>query len=162
VLDYGGGDGSLISTLTASRKISYEFSGISGVPGVEVISTRAELPSGIDLISCAQVLEHISDPSALLEDMASLLRPGGMLYLEVPNQIWRAQKTLKPKKKVLSWLCRHSTALLAADIYSTFFRIKFGFLPPMGFVPMREHINFFTPSSLQALAQKSNYVPLAQ
>lgn len=149
VVDYGGGDGSLILDLDAARKVSFDFSGAPGLPGIEVIATAAALPDHADLITCAQVLEHVSDPQALLDAMIALLRPGGLVYLEVPDQIWRRAGP-KLGRRALGWLCRHPSLLLAADIYGTAFRVKTGILPPLGFVPMREHINFFSAQALQA------------
>lgn len=153
VIDYGGGDGSLIAALPADRKISFDPSGTPGLPGVEVIEPRAALPANADLVTCAQVLEHVSDPRAVLIDMISLVRPGGLLYLEVPDQLWRRFTALTLGRAAAQWLCRHPRALLAADIYGTALRVKLGILPPFSFVPMREHINFFSAQALRAFAQ---------
>lgn len=38
-----------------------------------------------DIITANQVLEHVPDPVATLEKMKSLLAPGGMIWLAVPN-----------------------------------------------------------------------------
>ena len=38
-----------------------------------------------DLVVLFQVLEHMSDPTAVLEDCARLLRPGGKIVIGVPN-----------------------------------------------------------------------------
>lgn len=153
VVDYGGGDGSLIAELPAARKLSFDPSGTPGLAGVEVVEDRAALPADADLVTCAQVLEHVSDPRALLADMVSLLRPGGLVYLEVPDQLWRRPWGAKLGRGAAEWLCRHPRALLAADIFGTAFRVKLGVLPPFSFVPMREHINFFSAASLRALAE---------
>lgn len=152
--DYGGGDGALISEVRASRKISFDPSGNGGRNGIEVIGERAALPQDVDLVTCAQVLEHVSDPAALVDDMILLLRPGGLLYLEVPDQIWRRFTDLSLSRAATEWLCAHPRLMLAADIYSTAFRVKMGFLPPFGFVPMREHINFFSATALRSIASR--------
>ncbi len=39
-----------------------------------------------NVIICNHLLEHISDPYGSLDDMLSLLRPGGMLYVNFPNR----------------------------------------------------------------------------
>jgi SAM-dependent methyltransferase len=162
VIDYGGGDGSLIIELNANRKISFDPSGAPGRFGVEVIRNRKSLPIEVDLIVCAQVIEHVSDPGALIEDITSLLRSSGILYLEVPQQMWKDIGFMKPRKAWLSWLSRHPRLLLAADIYSTSFRVKLGFLPPFGFVPMREHINFFTPKALVEITRRCGLTVLEE
>jgi 2-polyprenyl-3-methyl-5-hydroxy-6-metoxy-1,4-benzoquinol methylase len=38
-----------------------------------------------DAVCSFQVLEHVSNPVAFLSDMVSLLRPGGLLVISVPN-----------------------------------------------------------------------------
>jgi SAM-dependent methyltransferase len=38
-----------------------------------------------DVISCNDVIEHINEPRRALEKMASMLKPGGALYLVIPN-----------------------------------------------------------------------------
>jgi 2-polyprenyl-3-methyl-5-hydroxy-6-metoxy-1,4-benzoquinol methylase len=48
------------------------------------------LPSGhFDLVSCSQVLEHLppARQPALLAEMWRLCRPGGLLWLDTPNQL---------------------------------------------------------------------------
>ena len=155
VLDYGGGEGWLIRDLKAEKKIVFDLPETDLPIGIEFVSTRAKVPGDHDLVICAQVLEHVSDPAAVVADIASLLRPGGTAYLEVPNQLWRQARTLRPGSGLLSWLCGHPKLLLLGDIYGTFFRVKYRVLPPLGFVPMREHISFFTQAALRALAERS-------
>jgi 2-polyprenyl-3-methyl-5-hydroxy-6-metoxy-1,4-benzoquinol methylase len=49
---------------------------------------RAEAPAGpYDLITMFFVVEHLTDPAATLTRLASVLAPGGLLYLTVPNVI---------------------------------------------------------------------------
>ncbi|MFA6171594.1 MAG: class I SAM-dependent methyltransferase [Patescibacteria group bacterium] len=38
-----------------------------------------------DLITCLQVLEHIENPAYFLKEVEKNLKPGGWLYIEVPN-----------------------------------------------------------------------------
>jgi SAM-dependent methyltransferase len=57
-------------------------------PSIRLIS--APLPAegaagSADLIICRQVLEHLSDPAALMRSLRACLRPGGRAYLEVPD-----------------------------------------------------------------------------
>ncbi len=42
-------------------------------------------PSSFDVVAMIDVIEHLGDPQATLHDVASLLRPGGLLYLLTPN-----------------------------------------------------------------------------
>ena len=38
-----------------------------------------------DLITCLQALEHMEDPLKFLKEAGKILKPGGILYIEVPN-----------------------------------------------------------------------------
>ncbi len=49
----------------------------------EFICTR---PDAFDAITLNAVLEHVPDPDALIASCARLLRPGGVLYIDVPNE----------------------------------------------------------------------------
>ncbi len=44
-----------------------------------------------DVIHCSQVLEHILDPTSFLEKAKILLKPNGLLVLEIPNDFNRLQ-----------------------------------------------------------------------
>lgn len=48
-----------------------------GIPG--------EVGGGFDIIVAADVIEHLSRPGEVLEDMRGVLRPGGRVLLSVPN-----------------------------------------------------------------------------
>lgn len=49
------------------------------------IETAAIAEDPFDLITSFQVLEHIDDPLGFLKGIARHLKPGGLLYLELPN-----------------------------------------------------------------------------
>jgi SAM-dependent methyltransferase len=44
-------------------------------------------PGEFDLITIFHVLEHVPDPRAALARLSAWLRPGGHLYVEVPNAV---------------------------------------------------------------------------
>ena len=53
-------------------------------------ASATKLPAGhFDLVSCSQVLEHLpaDRQSALVAEMWRLCRPGGLLWLDTPNQL---------------------------------------------------------------------------
>jgi SAM-dependent methyltransferase len=58
-------------------------------PGIEAhLGDGERLPFSdevFDFVLCSEVLEHVSDPSRLLEEVARVLRPGGTLYLTFPS-----------------------------------------------------------------------------
>jgi SAM-dependent methyltransferase len=90
ILDWGAGDGSLLRLLEAE--------GFEGV-GIDIYS--AESPNrklinssiqdapfqngSFDAITCFHVLEHIDEPVPSIKKAIQLLKPGGILILEVPN-----------------------------------------------------------------------------
>jgi len=41
----------------------------------------------LDAVVCCSVLEHVREPAAVLEEISRVLRPGGWLYLGVPNAL---------------------------------------------------------------------------
>lgn len=55
--------------------------------GVAYISLAAVAPGNVDAITCHHVLEHIDDPAAFLAVLRSKLAPGGVLVLQVPNNV---------------------------------------------------------------------------
>ena len=53
-------------------------------------AAATRLPSGqFDLVSCSQVLEHLPPDRqpALVAEMWRLARPGGLLWIDTPNQL---------------------------------------------------------------------------
>jgi SAM-dependent methyltransferase len=152
VLDHGGGEGHMLAAVDADRKAVFDPSGGQTVRGRECYAKESDLPSGWNLVLCCQVLEHISFPSCYLRRIHDLLADDGWLYIEVPNEHWRSAPGREELRKALLKALLHSRPLLiAADMLCTASRIKLGRLPPLGFVAMREHINYFTQESLSAV-----------
>jgi len=155
VLDYGGGDGRLIAPLDATRKAVYDIGAAPPVSGVEALITEPVAPEW-DLVICAQTLEHVSDPLGLLRRIVQVTRQQGNIYLEVPRQIWKSLTVRGGlRDSVLRFAQRHRPFHIGLDVYSTAFRVKAGVLPPFGLIPMREHINFFTPAALAAICRRA-------
>jgi 2-polyprenyl-6-hydroxyphenyl methylase / 3-demethylubiquinone-9 3-methyltransferase len=45
-----------------------------------------ELPASFDAIACMEMLEHVPDPAAVIAACATLLKPGGRLFLSTLNR----------------------------------------------------------------------------
>lgn len=94
VLDYGGGDGRLLRYIAdcGARCFVIDYND-SPCPWVTRIGTTIQdMPQSegrFDLVILSHVLEHVAEPVSLLKSLGSLLAPGGMLYCEVPMELWR-------------------------------------------------------------------------
>jgi 2-polyprenyl-3-methyl-5-hydroxy-6-metoxy-1,4-benzoquinol methylase len=81
ILDYGCGSGCLVEYLRARghRHVSgYDaYSGFGGTP--DVLGTR------YDAIVAQDVVEHVEDPRALLEELGKLAAPGGLIAVGTPD-----------------------------------------------------------------------------
>jgi len=57
------------------------------VPGTDIVADIHQLSlrkNSIDCIICTGVLEHIEDPDIALKEFYRILKPGGIVHLEVP------------------------------------------------------------------------------
>lgn len=105
VLDWGGDSG--INTPFLGRSTLthiYDISAVEPVEGAVAIQRSAIGEHRYDLVACSQVLEHVPDPKALLQDIARHLTPQTLLYLEVPNEALMREH---PGSKALASRKRH-------------------------------------------------------
>jgi SAM-dependent methyltransferase len=87
VLDWGGDTG--LNTPFRQRAAVLDIYDISGKPpvsGVRLVSPEQARDESYDLVVCIQVLEHVPDPRAIVAEMASVMRRGTLLYIEVPHE----------------------------------------------------------------------------
>ncbi|ANK12040.1 hypothetical protein A9D12_02825 [Erythrobacter neustonensis] len=95
VLDYGCGSGAYLLLL---RPLGHELQGLEYDPQLIDGLSKHGIPVGnvaqideqrwheeFDHISLAHVLEHVPDPHALLARLFRWLKPGGTLFVELPN-----------------------------------------------------------------------------
>jgi len=110
LLDIGCGAGNL---LLAARKNGWEAQGLDVSPsavkhvrelGFEVFKGElqaAQLPSQhFDVITAAEILEHLSEPRLLLQEVVRILRPGGLLWTTTPHA-----RGLSARVLGLKWRC---------------------------------------------------------
>ena len=110
LLDIGCGAGSL---LEAARQHGWQAQGLDvslhaanhvrGL-GFEVFAGElheAAYPSQhFDVVTAAELLEHVSDPRALVQEVARILRPGGLFWTTTPHA-----RGLSARVLGLNWRC---------------------------------------------------------
>jgi hypothetical protein len=151
-LDYGGGTGQMLLDTPAAHKAVFDLAAEAPEPGIARIQSQELTGRRWELILSCQVLEHLSDPRAVVHEITQILSPGGWFYAEVPDEMWsNGARSGARRDAWVAWVTKRRWPLLMADCVSTACRVKLGFLPPMGFIPMREHLNYFTIESLSKL-----------
>jgi 2-polyprenyl-6-hydroxyphenyl methylase/3-demethylubiquinone-9 3-methyltransferase len=53
---------------------------------VSVEALAAERPASFDVVTCMEMLEHVPDPGSVLSACATLLKPGGRLFVSTLNR----------------------------------------------------------------------------
>lgn len=93
VMDFGGGDGKLLLPfLAAGHRCALVDYNVSPLAGIEKVGdTLTDVPGDrrFDVVICSHVIEHLADPGEHVEAFRRFLRPGGVVYGEVPFGIWK-------------------------------------------------------------------------
>jgi 2-polyprenyl-6-hydroxyphenyl methylase/3-demethylubiquinone-9 3-methyltransferase len=53
---------------------------------ISVEALAAEMPATFDVVTCMEMLEHVPDPASVIRACATLLKPGGKLFLSTLNR----------------------------------------------------------------------------
>jgi SAM-dependent methyltransferase len=93
VLDFGCGEGSLFAALRKAGftgafygvELNAAFGEFASRYGNATVSNTISAREPVDLIIVNHVLEHLADPIGTLRDLRSLLKPGGRIYIDVPD-----------------------------------------------------------------------------
>ena len=129
LLDVGAGNGSY---LLHARSAGWEVLGVepdaSAVAaarraGLDVrkgdIDSLTEEAQSLDIITLNHVIEHVHDPRAVLQKALTLLRPGGLLYIETPcmtsyghGRFGRHWRGLEPPRHLVLFTWRSLERLL--------------------------------------------------
>jgi len=126
VLDFGAGQGELLSMLPAGDLTGVDFLPRPPLPNhVQWHSRDLNQPINLgrtyDTIVCSEVIEHLENPRQTFRSIASMLRPGGMLILTMPNQeSIRSYLSLLTRGHFIQFVATcypaHITALLRQDL----------------------------------------------
>lgn len=144
LLDIGCGGGLF---LEAARAAGWQVLGVEPgraavehcrSKGLEVLQNTfdgaaPELPGPFDVIHLRNVLEHVPDPLAMVAKAASLLAPGGLLVVIVPNDYNPIQKALREQEGYRPW-----------------------------WVAVKHHLNYFNFESLERLASRHGLAPVSR
>lgn len=154
-LDYGGNQGSTFyAELGTESKTVYDISGVQTLPGVRGVNSLDELRRcAYDFIMCNMVLEHVPFPYDIMKTLYQLGRQNTVYYMEVPSE--------NPFTQGNKFSVFKNLSLLTDRNYSWYRLAKYYFQQrKQPFMPMKEHINFFTPKSIQSLAENSGFTVL--
>lgn len=94
ILDFGGGNGRLMQAfLAAGHSCSLVDYPGEKLPGIQYFGSQLseiELGRKFDVIVTSHILEHLVDPYQVVSDLRNYLAaPKGILYVEVPLEIWK-------------------------------------------------------------------------
>ena len=161
VLDYGGDEGQFIPAALGKEKFVFELSDATPAAGVTKIGSEADLHArSFDLVMICHVLEHCSDPCAVLKSIRELQGGGPLLcYVELPYERYNLRFAGRGKlfRGYLATLLRCPPVLTAVDFLSTAVRLKTNCIPPLGIMKCHEHLNYFNEKSLEALLRAAGF-----
>ncbi len=94
IVDIGAGECQYKPFFTKAKYVSTDWCGTTDhhrySSGIDVISPAENLPfenQSFDFVLCTQVLEHIRKPELVIQEISRIIKPGGLLFLTVP-QSW--------------------------------------------------------------------------
>lgn len=92
LLDFGGGDGRLVSGLGDIVReicvVDYDPSTVTGVRRLGQTLEDLNEDERFELIVASHVVEHLADPVGVLSQLRRQAASEGMIYVEVPMEIW--------------------------------------------------------------------------
>lgn len=142
LLDIGSGRGEMLAAASAEgvTAVGLELSSAmvqaAAARGFSVLQTTAEVHAeagqSYDAIIMASVIEHVHNPDTLMAAVASMLAPGGVVYVECPNE----PNLLTRVSRLAARLRRSEAVLNLSPTFSPY------------------HVFGFSPRSLSALAMK--------
>lgn len=154
-LDYGGNRGATFyKELGTEGKYVFDISGVSPLSGIIGLNTMEEIHQhSFDFIMCNMVFEHLSNPYDVLGTLYEIGSQDTVYYMEVPSE--------NPFTNGNKFSIGKNLSLLLNRNYSWFRLVKYYFQQKkQPFMPMKEHVNFFTPVSFRTMAEKGGFCVL--
>lgn len=150
-LDFGGNRGdTFCKGFEIEKQYVYDISGVKTVHGVIGISSFEKLKSYFfDFIMCNMTFEHIMDPLDFAKTLYGIGNEGTYYYVEVPSENPFYSKKFSISKNV---------GLLFNPNYDNLKLVKhYVNMRKQPFMPMHEHVNFFTVKSMRTLLERSGF-----
>lgn len=151
-LDYGGNEGRTFTDLIGTQeKYVFDISGVPTIKGVIGISDFEELKGhSFDFIMCNHLFEHLADPIDVLLKIKEIGKEDTIYYIEVPSE--------NPFIKGDKFSIKNNISIAFNPNFNIFKLAKYFFkLRRQPFMPMKEHINFFTTKSIRLLAENNGF-----
>ncbi len=91
-LDFGAGEGELVRMMAPKAKLAHAFElnaaqtarmRAKGIPALD--NWRALEAGSLDVLTLFHVFEHLPQPVELMQELATKVRPGGAVIVEVPH-----------------------------------------------------------------------------
>lgn len=151
-LDYGGNESRTFTPMLGTQeKFVYDISHVETIAGVQGISDFDELKKHhFDFVMCNHLFEHLADPVGTMRLIREIGDQDTIFYIETPSE--------NPFTKENKFSIRKNFALLFNPTYSNLKLTKYYFQQrKQPFMPMKEHINFYTPESMRKLAEMNGF-----
>lgn len=112
VLDYGGGNGKILIPFRDNNHnchlIDYNDHPVTGVSKLGDDINSCQIGKTFDVIICSHVLEHVSDIGSLVYALKRHLSASGIIYAEVPLEIWGGLKIGEDPVTHINFFTRNS------------------------------------------------------
>ena len=154
-LDYGGNEGrTFFRKLGTQKKYVFDISGVQTLKGVIGIQNYDDLKKlHFDFIMCNHLFEHLADPQDVLNRIRVLGDENTLFYIEVPSE--------NPFTRVNKFSVLHNLKMMFNPLFNPFLLVR-SYLRKrrQPFMPMHEHINFYTKKSMRCLLERSGFAVL--
>jgi SAM-dependent methyltransferase len=139
VIDFGCGNGGILASLPAGRKIGVEVSeaarALALAAGIEVYESIPAIPAGViaDIVITHHALEHVAEPMKVLRELRTRLRPAGVLIVVVPGEPLPAHRTMRWRPNMDGHLYSWNPMTLGNLVIEAGYEIERALLRPAGF-----------------------------